>query len=283
MILQVFLQTKIEQILEYNYDNKRLVGRCINMKKTDNQIIIEKLVDFEKRCDEFLETIQCMEILNLNFDTPKDAIIDVNSPAWKMFHNDLLAMIKKYKGELGWDFERFILMFHKTTQYPDYQNISDLKVSLYSLKNYIEDELSDVTENNIWAFMHPQILKVSKSRFEDGYYADAVESAFKEINSRVKRLYQFITGEEKDGADLMRKAFSPSKPILIFESLDSQSGRSVQQGYMDVFAGAMTGIRNPKAHENMTITELQAIQRLMFASLLMSKIDEAVAYTAISE
>ena len=45
----------------------------------------------------------------------------------------------------------------------------------------------------------------------------------------------------------------------------------------------MTGIRNPKAHANMTITEVDAVQRLMFASLLMSKIDEAVSFTGISE
>lgn len=253
------------------------------MTKSDNQVLNEKLNNFEKRCDEFLATLQSMKILNLNLPTPQEVVIDVYSADWKIFHNDLLAMIERYKGDLGRDFERFILMFHKATQYPNYQNISDLKVSIYSLKNYIEDTSKDIALDDIWTFMHPKILAVSKQRFHDGYYADAVESAFKEINTRVKRLYRLETGEEKDGSDLMRKVFSPNNPILIFESLDSQSGKSVQQGYMDIFAGAMTGIRNPKAHENMVISDFQAIQRLMFASLLMSKIDEAVAYTGISE
>ena len=52
---------------------------------------------------------------------------------------------------------------------------------------------------------------------------------------------------------------------------------------MQIFAGAMTGIRNPKAHENQTISKDAAIKRLVFASLLMDKVDEAVNYTGIIE
>ena len=37
----------------------------------------------------------------------------------------------------------------------------------------------------------------------------------------------------------------------------------------------MTGIRNPNAHENLTIDEKRAIHLIFFASLLMFKIDEA--------
>ena len=137
--------------------------------------------------------------------------------------------------------------------------------------------------SDIWFYMHPKITSISKPRFMDGYYADAVESAFKEINTRVKRIFLNLTGEERDGADLMKKAFSPNAPHLTFEDITTQTGKSVQQGYMDIFAGAITAIRNPKAHENITISAHQAIQRLMLASLLMTKIDDAVAYSDITE
>jgi uncharacterized protein (TIGR02391 family) len=254
------------------------------MRKTDDEILIEKLSDYEKRCDGFLQILQDMEILNLNFDTPSEAVIDVFSPEWQMFHNDLLATTKRYKADLDYDFNPFISIFEKATKYPNFQNISNLKVSLYSLKNHILDTLNDnITETGIWMYIHPQIAAVSQGKFSDGYYADAVESAFKEINTRVKRLYKSKTGEERDGSDLMRKAFSSNAPVLIFESQNTQSGKNIQNGYMDMFAGAMTGIRNPKAHENMTITECQAVQRLMFASLLMTKIDEAVEFMGLSE
>lgn len=44
---------------------------------------------------------------------------------------------------------------------------------------------------------------------------------------------------------------------------------------MQIFAGAMTGIRNPKAHENIIITMDQAIHHIFLASLLMQQIDSA--------
>ncbi len=250
------------------------------MKKNDKQVLLRKIADYEERCDDFLQSLQDIEILNLNYDTPQESVIDTHSPELQIFCNDIMDTLKQYPKYFENNFEYLI---QKVKCLPNHQNISDLKIAMHSLKYRLEDLPDNFVKNDIWAFIHPQILQVSKQRFIDGYYADAVESAFKEINTRVKRLYQMQTGEEKDGSDLMRNAFSPKNPILKFESLDSQSGKSIQQGYMDIFAGAMTGIRNPKAHENVTISDLQAVQILMFASLLMSKIDEAVNYTGIEE
>ena len=105
----------------------------------------------------------------------------------------------------------------------------------------------------------------------------------KEVNSRIKRIYRRYRGEEKDGQDLMRKTFSPSNPLLISEGLVTESGKNVQEGYMQIFAGAIQGIRNPKAHENTYISREDAIKRLILASLLMEKVDEAIRYTRLSE
>ena len=124
--------------------------------------------------------------------------------------------------------------------------------------------------------VHPLISKVSKDKFFDGYYADSVESAFKEINARCKKIYYKATQEEKDGADLMHNIFSENKPILKFEEKDNETSKNVQRGYMEIFAGAMTGIRNPKAHENQHLIKEKAFRRLILASLLMEKIDEAI-------
>ncbi len=46
---------------------------------------------------------------------------------------------------------------------------------------------------------------------------------------------------------------------------------------MYIFAGAMTGIRNPKAHDNLTISIERATHFIFLASLLMYKLDEAIA------
>ena len=44
---------------------------------------------------------------------------------------------------------------------------------------------------------------------------------------------------------------------------------------MELFVGAFRCIRNPKAHEKISITKVDAIQKLHLASLLMHKIDDA--------
>lgn len=84
----------------------------------------------------------------------------------------------------------------------------------------------------------------------------------------------------------MRLIFNPEnedKRLLTFENLDSKSGKNVQDGYMQIFAGAMQGIRNPKAHENMTATKESARDRIVLARLLMKKIDEVIIFSKISE
>jgi uncharacterized protein (TIGR02391 family) len=126
-----------------------------------------------------------------------------------------------------------------------------------------------------WVLIHPAIRAVSKSRFETKHYADAAESAFKEVNDRVKRQMLALTGEELDGAPLMQRAFSVGNPVIQLDSSGGDSGKNIQVGYMQIFAGAMTGIRNPKAHANLSIDPMRSIHFLVLASLLMSKLDEA--------
>lgn len=56
----------------------------------------------------------------------------------------------------------------------------------------------------------------------------------------------------------------------------TDTGENVQRGFMDMFAGAAAALRNPKAHENDFITAENAARQLMFASMLMYELDEAL-------
>jgi uncharacterized protein (TIGR02391 family) len=155
-------------------------------------------------------------------------------------------------------------------------------VKLKSLKETLEEKHKDmggdiernVPQNDFWSEIHPKIVSIAKSRFESAHYADAAESALKEVNSYVKDIFKRKTGKDSDGADLMFKAFSPNNPIIVLRDLSSESGKNIQQGYMQIFAGAMIGIRNPKAHDNINITENRAKHFIYLASLLMYKVDE---------
>jgi uncharacterized protein (TIGR02391 family) len=125
-----------------------------------------------------------------------------------------------------------------------------------------------------WDLLHPIIEKTAHTRYDSGHYADAVEAAFKEVNDIVRKIVRERTGKEFDGADLMNRAFSMDNPVIILDDLGAMTGRNIQVGYMQIFAGSMTGIRNPKAHANIRIDPARALHFLFLASLLLFKIDE---------
>jgi uncharacterized protein (TIGR02391 family) len=147
-----------------------------------------------------------------------------------------------------------------------------------SLRTLSADEVEEIEDSkdkhDFWNLLHPSVVGIAKSRYESGHYADAVEAALKALNTSVKNIYKKKTGEELDGVPLMRKAFSPQNPVIVLDDIRSETGRSIQQGYMDLFAGAMSGIRNPKAHENIEIDENRAIHHLFISSLLFYKLEE---------
>lgn len=127
-----------------------------------------------------------------------------------------------------------------------------------------------------WSLVHPRVASLSRPRFEAGFFGDAVEASFKEVNEAAKRIVREVNGRELDGATLMNTAFSPRDPLIRLTPLETETDRSIQQGYMQIMAGAMIGIRNPKAHGNLNPGAKQALHLICLASLLMCKIDERI-------
>ena len=65
--------------------------------------------------------------------------------------------------------------------------------------------------------------------------------------------------------------------------ISTDTGMNEQKGVMFMLQGAMSALRNPKAHANIKLTAEDAMRRIMFASMLMYKIDEAVKYSSVQE
>ena len=136
--------------------------------------------------------------------------------------------------------------------------------------------LSLIKTHSFWSKIHSEIVKASQKLFNDKHYAEAVFSAFKEVNNRIKDIYKNKTEIELDGKNLMLKAFNLSNPIVKFNDCQTETERNIQEGYMHLCAGSIQGIRNPKAHENIKIDKNRAVHFLYLASLLMYKVDEAI-------
>lgn len=138
-------------------------------------------------------------------------------------------------------------------------------------KEDMEDNISSI----LWSIIHPDIVKVVQKKFILNMYSEAVRSALVEIEDIIRKIVKTKIGKELSGDTLMRTALSPNNPIITLDDIDTQEGKDIQRGYMDIYAGSMVGIRNPKSHRNFEIDKVKAIHFIFLASLLMKKLDEA--------
>lgn len=112
--------------------------------------------------------------------------------------------------------------------------------------------------------LHPELRGAALRAFAAGDYDTAVFEAFKAVEIAVRKKGRFPSTDF--GVALMRKAFDPTSGPL----RDTTAKPSRREARQNLFMGAMGELRNPKAHDDPTITDPQmAIEELMTASLLL--------------
>jgi uncharacterized protein (TIGR02391 family) len=119
--------------------------------------------------------------------------------------------------------------------------------------------------------IHPEIAQKCRKLFDDGHYQETVFKAFKAIEIRVKSM----SGQRGEGYSLMMTVFDEKKPILKFNALSTESEENEQRGLRNIFAGALSGVRNPRGHDEIEDTVDQCLDHLSFASYLMRHLDKA--------
>ena len=113
--------------------------------------------------------------------------------------------------------------------------------SLQLLQSYIVPEArrllstTDVKEapspsERAWQCIHPRVAKLARPRFEDGYYGEAVEASYKEVNEVVKQIVRNVHRRELDGAGLMTTAFSVNNPLIRLTALETTTDKDIQKG-----------------------------------------------------
>ena len=113
-------------------------------------------------------------------------------------------------------------------------------------------------------------VAVPDELFSDGHYSNAVEDACKVLNGLVKlRSDRF----DLSGTELMQKVFSPHGTVLAFSDLQTETDRSLQQGMMFLYAGAMLALRNPRAHEIIQDDAENALEYIGLINMLAKALD----------
>jgi uncharacterized protein (TIGR02391 family) len=153
--------------------------------------------------------------------------------------------------------------------------ISTLNSAISILKERLEDSGETGAARAMTAYrgldLHPEIARAASRLYHDGHYANAVEAAVKALNDFVR----LRSGLDVDGMTLMERAFSLNNPILKFNDLSDQSDRDEQKGFMMMFSGAVSGLRNPRAHGFIHDDPERALEFIAFVSLLAKLLDEA--------
>lgn len=160
------------------------------------------------------------------------------------------------------------------------KGFSTSKMILESIKSGFLEELEDAglgnTGKTLKAYegleLNPMIEKASGQLFRDGHYSNAVEDSVKALNAYV-RLCSGV--EDKDGSALMEFVFNSNNPILKFNSLNDQSDKDEQKGFMLLLSGAVIGLRNPRAHKIIKDDPQLALEFIAFISLLTSLVEKS--------
>lgn len=125
--------------------------------------------------------------------------------------------------------------------------------------------------------VHTDVLQYCRAELLDQNYFHAVFEATKSIAAKVRAL----SGLDGDGAELVQRAFALSKegpPLLAINTLQTETERGEQRGFVNLVVGLFGTVRNPLAHNpkvEWPMSEQDALDILTLASLVHRKLDSA--------
>lgn len=124
--------------------------------------------------------------------------------------------------------------------------------------------------------VHADVLRHCKAEFLQENYFHGVFEAMKSIAAKLREL----SGLDSDGAKLVEQAFGFGKsgaPLLAINSLDNETDKGEQRGFVRLLVGLFGTIRNPAAHNpkiEWNMDEQDALDILTIASLVHRKLDK---------
>jgi uncharacterized protein (TIGR02391 family) len=122
--------------------------------------------------------------------------------------------------------------------------------------------------------IHPEVLRYCSAELLQKNYFHAVFEAAKGLYQRIREMSDI----EMDGAKLVDHVFSVDRPILAFNTLQTETEQSEHKGFAMLLKGAYGALRNPLAHGPKILWkgEDDAADYLTLLSMLHRKLDGCV-------
>jgi uncharacterized protein (TIGR02391 family) len=214
----------------------------------------------QQLCGDFLSEIEKMFIergeKKNKIDSKNIAYINDSNAYLNYYRN-----IKKEHEEIFWE---KVKKEGKKWMNEDGVSSSDVK---------IKQDSYNLLYNNL--ITQKDIKKASETLYKTGQYRNSVLDAYIKIEEMVKNKLGKNRKElkEQTSTKLMRSVFNIADPILVWSDLTEPSEKDEYEGYSHIFAGAMMGIRNPKAHTIFEQEPMRALRLLCLANLLAEIIE----------
>jgi uncharacterized protein (TIGR02391 family) len=122
--------------------------------------------------------------------------------------------------------------------------------------------------------IHPEVIKYCRVELLQENYFHAVFEAAKGLAQRIRDM----SSVHLDGAALVDQVFSVERPVLAFNTLQTETERSEHKGFAALLKGCFSAVRNPLAHQPKLLWqgEDDAADYLSLISLLHRKLDDCV-------
>jgi uncharacterized protein (TIGR02391 family) len=160
--------------------------------------------------------------------------------------------------------------FNKKADYFDIVNLD-----LPAMETKISRIVKETSGNIVYGFenlLHPLIVKKALPLYAGAHYRQCIFEAYVTAFSLLRERAVL----DLDGDNLVGKALSLNSPILAFGDLNTENGKTVQKGMIQILQGVYQAFRNIAAHpHNLAASQTAAAQHMAFASVLLRRIEAA--------
>lgn len=203
---------------------------------------------------------EVQNINRYNYSLPNGAVISS--------HGDKAEELLRKKLMEAWMWlEKELFVAPQPGQQNDWAYITERGKMVLVDQDFSRYAKADLLESDS---LDPILVRKVKPEFIRGDYEDAVFSAFKEVEVRVRKKAKLANTDI--GVNLMRKAFAPGTGPLT----DKSSTPGEQQGMMDLFAGAIGSQKNPSSHRYVEFGDPKEVADIIrLANHLLRIVDRA--------
>ena len=126
---------------------------------------------------------------------------------------------------------------------------------------------------DIQTILDSELWDSIESNYNSGKYTNAIVDAMLFFTNTLREKSNL----EEDGVKLVNLIFSKKDPKIRITKLETETEKSIQEGYAHILRGIYQLIRNPRHHDKIKDSENEAIQIILFINYMLNILEKSKA------